>query len=84
MVNKTKLIHVQDIVSLYSTVNMINRFYHGIIFSNTGCEDDMIMESYSKGERGNMNIFGEPSSPYFYIHLPIIHDLRVFIQLTSF
>lgn len=27
---------------------------------------------------------GEPSSPYFYFHLPVIHELGVLILFTYF
>lgn len=46
MGNKTKLIHVQDMVSLYSTMDTINKFHHHIRFSNIEHEEDMIMEPY--------------------------------------
>lgn len=64
-------------MSLYSTKEMINKFIHGIIFSSTGQERDVIIESCSKDERTNMDTFGESSALYFYIHLPIIYELRV-------
>lgn len=42
------------------------------------------MKPYSQDERENMNTFGDPSTPYFYTHLPIIYELMVLIPLTSF
>lgn len=47
MGKKTKLVNVRDIASLYSTVDMINKIPHGIIFSSTGHEGYVIMEPYS-------------------------------------
>lgn len=74
MAKKAKLVHVQEIASLYSTMDMINRFCHGIIFSSIRFKEDVFVELCSNGEMANMNNFGESFSLYFYIHLPIIHE----------
>lgn len=44
MGNKTKLVHVQDITSLYFIAEMIDKLYHDIIFSNTDRERGVIMK----------------------------------------
>lgn len=31
-----------------------------------------------------MNTVGDPSSPYFYLHLPVIHELEVLVPFTLF
>lgn len=46
MGKKTKLIHAQYIVSLYSNSDMIILFCHDIRFSSIGREEDVILEPY--------------------------------------
>lgn len=82
MEKKTKLVHVQDIMYLYFIEEMIDKLYHDIIFSNTGRERGVIMKPYLKDERANMDTFGEPYSPYSYIHIPIIYVMKVLIPFT--
>lgn len=84
MGKKTKLVHVKDITSLYFIEEMIDKLYHDIIFSNTGRERGVIMKPYLKDERVDMDTFGEPYSPYFYVHLPNIYVMKVLIPFTSF
>lgn len=31
-----------------------------------------------------MDTFGDPSTPYFYLHLPVINELRVLVPFTTF
>lgn len=71
-------------MSLYSNSDMINRFRNDIMFSSTGREEDMVLESCSGKERHNMDTSDEPSAPYFYLYLPVIHELWVSIPFTSF
>lgn len=75
MGKKTKHFHVQDIASMYSNMDMIDKFRHGIRFFSTRHEGDVIMEPSLKEERANMDTFGEPPALYFYVHLPIVHKL---------
>ncbi|KAI5387988.1 hypothetical protein KIW84_073904 [Lathyrus oleraceus] len=84
MGKKTKLVHVHDTTSLYSNVEMIDKFHHGIKFSSTGRERDVTMETRLKDERENMNTSGEPHAPFFYFHLSIIYELEVLIPFTYF
>lgn len=84
MAKKTKPIHTHDIVSLYSINDMTNKFHHGISFSSTGRERDMIMEQCLKYDMENMDTSGDPYALYFYIHLPIIYALRVLVLFSSF
>lgn len=42
------------------------------------------MEPCSKDEMRNMDTSGELFAPHFYIHLPVIYELRVLISFTSF
>ncbi|KAI5408326.1 hypothetical protein KIW84_054233 [Lathyrus oleraceus] len=84
MVRKTASIHVRDITSLYSTVDMIDKFHHGILFSNIRRERVVLMDYCSKGERADMDTFGDPYALYFYLHLPIIHDFGVLISFSYF
>lgn len=49
-------IHARDIASLYSNSSMIDKFCRSIGFSNTEREEDMILETYSKAERINMDL----------------------------
>lgn len=74
----------ETIVSLYSYFDMIVRFRQDIGFSNTGHEEYVILEACSETERANMAIRGGLSTPWFYFHLPIIHELEVFIPFTPF
>lgn len=76
MGKKTKFIHIQDNESLYSDIEMINTFFHDIILFNIDLER-LIMEPYSMEERNNIDTLGESTSLYFYVHVPIIYDLRV-------
>lgn len=76
MGKKTKFIHIQDNESLYSDVEMINTFFHDIRLFNIDLER-LIMEPYSMEERDNIDTLGESTSSYFYVHVPIIYDLRV-------
>lgn len=41
------------------------------------------MEPCLKGERANMNTFRESFAFCFYIHLPVIYEMRVIIPFTS-
>lgn len=62
---------------------MINNFCHDISFSSTCCKTD-VMEHCSHEQRANMDTSEDLSSLYFYLHLPIVYDLRVLIPFTSF
>lgn len=84
MGKKTKLIHVQYITLLYSDADMITIFPSGIRFCSRGREEDVILEPYLEKEMANMDTFDEPSSSFFYLHLPIIYELRVLVPFTSF
>lgn len=84
MTRKTKRIHVQDIISLYSTKDMINKFHHGIDFSSIGCERDMLMEHCSRDERENMDISSDSFALYFYLHFPFIYELGDLVPFSSF
>lgn len=81
---KAKYVHVRDIVSLYSSSNMIKRFCQGIGFSSIWREEDKVLEPCSKMERANMVTMGRPYSSHFYFHLLVIHKLRVIVPLKSF
>ncbi|CAI8584292.1 unnamed protein product [Vicia faba] len=72
------------IASLYSIMDMINKFRHGISFSSTSRERDMLMDHCSSDERENMDTSDDPSALYFYMHLPIIYDLGVMVPFTFF
>lgn len=70
MGKKTKLIHVQDIASLYSNTDMINKFRGGIRFSSIGHEEDVVLEPCLGTEMANMDTSMELFAPYFIsIHL---------------
>lgn len=84
MGKKIKVVHVQDIASSYSTMDIIDEFCHGIRLSDTGHERDVIIEPCSMEERANMDTSVESSTPYFYVHLHIICERQVLISLTSF
>lgn len=77
-------IHVRGIVSLYSTVDMMDKLCHGFSFSNTGIERNVLMEHCFRNEREDMNPFSGPFSLYVYFYLPIIYDLGVLIPFSSF
>lgn len=84
MGKKTMLVPVQDITFMYSIVDMIDKFHHGIRFCSIGSERDVIMGPFLKGDMVNMHTSVEAFAPYFYVHLSIIHELCVFIPFTSF
>lgn len=84
MARKTTIIHVRDIISLYSTADMINKSRHDISFSSIGRERDVLIEHYLCGKRANMDNSEDPFVLYFYFHLPIICDLGVLDPFTSF
>lgn len=73
-----------DIISLYSTEEIIDKSCHDIVFSNTSQERDVTVKPCLKEKRVNMDTSSMSFSPYFYIHLPIIYKLRVLIPFTSF
>lgn len=50
---------------MYSNSNTVIKFHRGIRFSNTGCDQDVILEHYLEIDRVNMDTFGEPYDPYF-------------------
>lgn len=74
MGKKNKLVHIWDIVSMYSTVDMIDKFRHNIIFSGTVRERDIIMEPCSKEERAKMDTSGKNGCSLFLRPPP--HHLR--------
>lgn len=84
MVRKTIFIHVRDISFLYYGVDMIDKFHHNIILSNTGREMGLLMENFSKYEREYMDTYGNPFSLYFHLHFPIIYNLGVLIHFSYF
>lgn len=53
---KMNFIHVQD---------MINKFHHGISFSNTGHKMDVLMKHYLNKKRENMETSEYPYALYF-------------------
>lgn len=57
---------------------MINKFLHGISFSNTDHERDVFIEHCSWD---SMYTFDDPAIPTFYLHLPIVYDLGVLAPL---
>lgn len=65
---KPKPISVQDVVSLYSTVDTINIFPQDIRFSCIRREEDVIMEPYLEKERERervaCSLFLHPHSQY--------------------
>lgn len=63
---------------------MIKRFHQGIGFYNTWCEDNKVLEPYSKMDIANMATVGGPHSPYFHSYLHVIHELGVLILFTPF
>lgn len=65
-------------------MDMIDKFCHSIRFYSNYCEGDVIMEPCSNEKRAKMYTFDEPSGPYFYVHLKIIHNLQVLILFTSY
>lgn len=71
-------------MSLYSSSYMIARFSQGIGFSNTRHRENIILEPYSKLERANMATTCGSSTPYFYLHLPVIYELGILIPFTPF
>lgn len=68
-------------MSLYSTSYIIVKFRQDIRFSNTSHKEDVFMETCLETERASM---GDLSAPYFYLHFPIINELRVMIPFTPF
>lgn len=77
---KPKPISVQDIVSLYSTIDTNNIFPHDIRFSCIGREEDVIMEPYleREGERERDREYDTPASrmlPIFTSTFPIFTSL---------
>lgn len=69
---------------MYSDSDMINRFHRRIRFSSIEREKDVIFEPCLEIERPNMNIISEPYIPYFYYHLPVIHELGDLILFIPF
>lgn len=63
MGKKFKIVHVQDISSLYSNTDMINRFLGGIRFSSTGREKDIVLKPFSRTKRANIDTSREPYTP---------------------
>ena len=47
-------------------------------------EDMVILEACSSSEIGNMLVFSNPPSSYFYLYLPFIKDMRVVFPLSPF
>lgn len=45
---------------------------------------DVLMENYFRDEKANMDTSDDMYGLYFYLHLPIIYDLRVLIPFNSF
>ncbi|CAI8612141.1 unnamed protein product [Vicia faba] len=63
---------------------MINKFRHGISFSRTRRESDVLMEHYSRDEIADMYISDDLTTLYFYLYLPVIYGLGVLVPFTSF
>lgn len=63
---------------------MVNRFHNGIRFFGTRREEYVILKPYSRKEMANMDISSNPLAPYFYLHLHVIHELRVLVPFNSF
>ncbi|KAI5442031.1 hypothetical protein KIW84_011192 [Lathyrus oleraceus] len=47
-------------------------------------EEDVILEPYFETERANTVTMSGSFDPYFYLHLPIIHELGLLIPFTPF
>lgn len=75
-------VHVRNIVSLYSSSDMIVRFRPDIGFSILRHKENIILERCLEMERANMAIMGGLSTPYFYLHFHVIHELGVLIPFT--
>lgn len=76
-----KCLKVQDLSSFYFDEERITPFQWKIDLSNTV---HWILEPCFEGERGNIIVVNGSSTPYFYMHLYVIHDLRVLIPFTPF
>lgn len=84
VIKNAKCVHLQDIVFLYSDLDKITRFRQNIRFSSTRHKEDVILEPCSEMKKANMDNFGGLSAPYFYLHLPAIHELGILIPFVPF
>lgn len=69
---------------LYSYEERVASFQRQIGLSNTRDEEYIILGPCSKRDRSNMSIRDIFPTPYFNIHLPIIHDPGDLIPFTPF
>lgn len=72
---------VRHSLVVFDHVNMINKFRHGISFSSTSRERDVLIESIVQVMKEKMWILS--AALYFYTHLPIIYDMGVLVHFTS-
>lgn len=56
----------------------MDSFCKSLNLPNSGNEEDVILESYSKDERARMALFDDSEDEFFYMYL-IIRDLGVLI-----
>lgn len=63
---------------------MTTMSHKDIRFLSTWHKEDVVLEPCSKIERANMDTLDSLPTPYFYLYLPIIHELGVLIPFTPF
>lgn len=78
-----KHFRVKDFASLYIDKEKISAFQQYIKISNIEHEDNVILEQTLKGREPTWVLDGSHTT-YFYLHLPVIHDLGVLIPFTLF
>lgn len=84
MARNFKYMSVEDIQTQSTCEDKTTSFHGHIFLSDSGNEDDVIMEKFVNEEWVNMATLHDLPNPYFYIPLPVIQDLRVLITFTLF
>lgn len=80
----TERMDVRDIKSHYIIEDNIFSFRHQVNLSSLGDKEEPILKTCSTTERANMVILDDCLTSYFYLHLPVVCDIWVFIPLSLF